>query len=118
MKNVFVLFIVFIFVLTSTGLAFAQEKAKEEKPAEAAKPEAEKKEAPPPPMKYRMGGIVTTIDPSAKKITLHQNQVKRERTVTLILGKEALKKLDGVKVGDLVNAWVTGNTVTALDEVG
>ncbi len=88
------------------------------KPAEEVKPEAAKKEAPSPPMKYRLGGIVTAIDPSAKKITLQQNQVKRERTVTLIIGNKASKKLPGLKVGDAVNFWVTGKTVTALEEVG
>jgi Cu/Ag efflux protein CusF len=118
MKNVSLLIILIFFILSSTGWALAQEKAKEEKPAESAKPEAVKKEAPPPPMKYRMGGIITAIDPSARKITLHQSKVKRERTVTLILGKEALKKLPGMKVGDAVNVWVTGRTVTSLEEVG
>ncbi len=129
MKNVSLLVILLLFILSSTGWAFAQEKAKVEKPAEApkaaepakpaeaAKPEAVKK-APAEPVKYRMGGIVTAIDPSAKKITIQQHQVKREKNVTLILGKEALKKLPEFKVGDAVNVWVTGNTVTALEEVG
>jgi Cu/Ag efflux protein CusF len=64
-----------------------------------------------------MGGIVTAVDPSAKKITLHQSQVKRERTVTLALNKEVVKKLSDLKVGEAVNVWVTGQTITALDEV-
>ncbi len=130
MKNVSLLIFLLLFLLSSTGLTLAQEKAKMEKPAEtakagepakpaeAAKPEAVKKEAPPPPMEYRMGGIITAIDPSAKKITLHQSQVKRERTVTLNLGKETLEKSPGMEVGDAVNAWVTGKTVTRLEKVG
>ena len=117
MKNVSLLITLLLFVLSSTGWALAQEKGKEQKPAESAKPEAVKKEPSPPPMKYRMGGIITAIDPSAKKITLHQSSVKRERTVTLILGKEASEKLPGMKVGDAVNVWVTGKTVTHMEKV-
>ena len=129
MKNFSLPFILLLFVLSSTGWALAQEKAKEEKPAEAAKageaakpaeaakPEAVKKEPPSPPMQYRMGGVITAIDPSAKKITLHQSQVKMERTVTLFLGKEALEKLPGLEVGDAVNVWMTGKTVTRLEKV-
>jgi Cu/Ag efflux protein CusF len=118
MKNVSLLITLLLFVLSSTGWALAQEKGKEQKPAESAKPEAVKKEPPPPPTKYRMGGIISAIDPSAKKITLHQGSVKRERTVTLILGKEASEKLPGMKVGDAVNVWGTGKTVTRLEKVG
>jgi Cu/Ag efflux protein CusF len=117
MKNLSLLVILLLFILSSTGWAPAQEKAKEEKPAESAKPEAVKKEAPPPPMKYRMGGIITAIDASAMKITLHQSSVKREKAVTLILGKEASEKLPGMKVGDAVNVWVMGKTVTHMEKV-
>ena len=118
MKNVSLLITLLLFVLSSTGWALAQEKGKEQKPAESAKPEAVKKEAPPPPMKYRMGGIITAFDASAMKITLHQSSVKRGKTVILILGKEASEKLPGMKVGDAVNVWVTGKTVTRLEKVG
>jgi hypothetical protein len=52
------------------------------------------------------------------KITLHQSSVKRGKTVILILGKEASEKLPGMKVGDAVNVWVTGKTVTRLEKVG
>jgi hypothetical protein len=40
-----------------------------------------------------------------------------ERTVTLFLGKEALEKLPGLEVGDAVNVWMTGKTVTRLEKV-
>jgi len=130
MKNVSLLIFLLLFLFSSTGWTLAQEKAKMEKPAEAAKageaakpaeaakPEAVKKEPPSPPMQYRMGGIITAVDPSAKRITLHQSSVKREKTFTLILGKEASEKLPGMKVGDAVNVWVTGKTVTRLEKVG
>ena len=124
MKKLFIFLVGLLLVFSFAGMGFAQEKmkpspsAKEEKPAEPVKPEAVKKEAPPPPMQYRMGGIITAIDPPAKKITLQQHQLKREKSVTLILGQEALKKLPGVEGGDAVNVWVTGNTVTRLEKVG
>ncbi|MBU1206276.1 MAG: hypothetical protein KKH04_05020 [Proteobacteria bacterium] len=111
-----------IFVLSMTGLLFAQEKAKPEKPAEAAKPQAAKqeevkKEEPAKPMKYRMEGIITAIDAGGKKITIKQSKVKRERTVTLGISKKMAQKLSNLKVGNLVNIWVSGKTITSLTKV-
>lgn len=122
MKRLSILLIGTIFVLSMTGLLFAQEKAKPEKPAEAAKPQAAKqeevkKEEPAKPMKYRMGGIITGIDAAAKKITIKQCKVKRERIVTLTMSKKVAKEISGLKVGDLINVWVTGKMITALQRV-
>jgi Cu/Ag efflux protein CusF len=64
-----------------------------------------------------MGGIVKGLDLAAKKITLEQNRVKKERKVALTVGKKAAKNLDGISVGDVVNVWVTGKTVTTLTKV-
>jgi len=90
----------------------AQEKAKTEGAAEAVKA-AE----PATTVEYRMGGIIKAVDPAAKKITLIQHQVKRERTVTLALGKETRGQMAGLKVGEAVNVWVRGKTITRLNEV-
>jgi len=126
MKKWGIILIGLIFALSATGLALAQEKAKPAeaakpaapaKPAEAAKPEAAKKEAPPKPVLYRMGGVVTALDPAAKKITIEQDAVKKERKVILSVGKKAAKNLAGISVGDVVNVWVTGKTVTTLTRI-
>jgi Cu/Ag efflux protein CusF len=131
MRKWVIILIGLIFAFSATGLALAQEKAKPTepakapevakpaepaKPAEAAKPTEAKKEAPKPVM-YRMGGIVKALDPAGKKITLEQDRVKKERKVTLTVGKKAAKNLGGVSVGDVVNVWVTGKTVTSVTKV-
>jgi Cu/Ag efflux protein CusF len=107
MRKWVIILIVLIFAFSATGLALAQEKAK---PAEA------KKEAPKPVM-YRMGGVVKALDPAAKKITLEQNKVKKAKKVTLTVEKKAAKNLAGINVGDVVNVWVTGKTVSTLTKV-
>jgi Cu/Ag efflux protein CusF len=128
MKKGFILLVGIIFVFSLPGWAFAQEKMKsgikpeEAKSAEPSKPEATNPEAaqkapPAEPAKYRMGGIITAIDSSAKKITIQQNQLKRERTVTLIMGKEVVKELPDLKVGEAVNVWVIGRTITTLNKI-
>ncbi len=131
MKKWAVVFVGLFLALALTGVCFAQEKAKPAKPEaakpaalkpeaakpEAPKPEAAKKEAPAKPAMYRMGGIVIAMDAAAKKMTLQQNEVKKQRKVTLQVGAKAQKNLAGVNVGDAVNVWITGNTITTLTKV-
>ena len=138
MKRLSIVLVGLIFVLSTTGLAFAQEKAKPGKPPEATKPaevtkpaEASKEEAPKPEAakpeeakkekpkvaKYRMGGLVIALDSAARKITIKQDKVRGERKVTLTVNQKAAKSLAGIKVGDEVNVWVTGNVVTELQKV-
>jgi Cu/Ag efflux protein CusF len=137
MKKLSIVSIGLIFVLSMIGLALAQEKAKPAKPPEVAQPaEATKAQAPKPEVakpevakseeakkempkvvKYRMGGLVTALDPAARKITIKQDKVYRERKVALTVSKKAAKDLAGIKLGDEVNVWVTGKTITALQKV-
>ena len=146
MKKLAIVLIGIIFALSLTGIGFAQQKAKPEKPAEAAKPsepakpaepskpvepakpaeaakpavakpETAKKEAPPKPVVYRMGGSVTAIDAAAQKITIKQDSVKKQKKVTLSVGKKAAKDLAGINVGDAVNLSVTGKTITSISKV-
>jgi hypothetical protein len=135
MKRIIVVLVGFIFAISLTGAALAQEKAKPAEPAkpaesakpaepakpqekaktEAAKPEA-KKEAP-KVVKFRAGGIVQAVDVKAKKITIKQDRVKKERVLKLTVGKKAAQDLAGIQAGDGVNVSVTGNTVTELVKV-
>lgn len=134
MKKLSIVLIGIVFVLSMAGLAFAQEKAKPAIPAEAAKsaeparpvepakaeggkPEGVKKEAPAKPVKYRMGGIVVGVDASAKTITIQQNSVKTQKEVKLGVSRKAAKELADLKVGDLVNIWVSGKIITVLKKV-
>jgi Cu/Ag efflux protein CusF len=64
-----------------------------------------------------MGGIVVAMDAAAKKITIKQDAVKKQKKVALSVGKKAAKDLAGINVGDEVNVWVTGKTVTTLRKV-
>jgi starvation-inducible outer membrane lipoprotein len=114
MNRIIILFMAFILALCLTGPVQAQEKTQ---PAEA-KQEAAKTEAPPKAVQFRLGGIITAIDASALKVTLEQRQVKRQRAMTLSLGKEAAGKLPDLKEGEAVNVWVTGRTITRLEKVG
>jgi hypothetical protein len=136
MKKLLVLLIALVFALSLTGLAFAQAKAEKPakpaeaakpaepakpaevaKPAEPAKPAEAKKEAPPKPVAYRMGGQVTAVDAAGKKVTIAQNSVKQQKKVALRVGKSAAKNLAGINVGDVVNVWVIGKTVTSIKKV-
>lgn len=147
MKKVFVIFVGLTIVLAWGGWALAQEKkpaepakvaepakpaepgkpsepakpAEQAKPAEAkpeaAKPAEVKKEAPPKPVVYRMGGTVVALDAAAHKITIKQDSVKKQRKVALTVSKKAAKNLEGIKVGDVVNVWVTNKTVTNISKV-
>lgn len=137
MKRLSIVLIGLIFILSMKGLPFAQEKASPEKPAvagreaeatkaEAAKPEEAKPEAAKPEeakkekpkiVKYRMGGVVVALDSAARKITIKQDNVYRERKVTLTVSKKAAKDLAGINVGSEVNVWVAGKTITVLQKV-
>ncbi len=129
MKSVFG--IVIILTLSLAGLAFAQEKAKQEQPAvvsnpateksaEMAKPEGktEEKQVSTKPEIQRMGGLVTAVDPKADTLSIHQETVHHDRMMNLKVSEKAARGLSNLKPGDLVNVWVTGDTVTALNKVG
>ena len=111
MKRLAIFLIGIILALSLTGLSFAQQKAKPAKPAKAAKKEA------PKIGESRAGGLVTALDVAGKKITIKQDKVKGERMLTLKVSQQAAGDLAGIKVGDEVNVWFTGNTVTTLIKV-
>ena len=129
MKKLAILVIGLLVALSMTGLCFAQAKPEAAKP-EAAKPEAVKpeapkavekkpevkKEAPPKPVMYRMGGIVVAVDTKVNKLTVQQNAVKKQRKVTLAVSKKAAKNLADLRAGDAVNIWVTGGQITELNK--
>jgi hypothetical protein len=131
-KKVFVFFFGLIFALSLAGLALAQAKpekpaeamkpAEAAKPGEAAKPEETKKEevkkkAPPKPVEFFMGGIVLAVDDQARKLTIEQHQVVRTRKLILNVSKKQAQELARIHVGDAVNVWVTGRTVTRFEKV-
>jgi len=105
MKRLAIFLIGMILAFSLTGLSFAEEKAK---PAKKGAPKMGE---------YRAGGLVTAVDVAGKKITIKQDKVKRERMLTLKVSQQAAGDLAGIKVGDEVNVWFTGNTVTTLIKV-
>jgi hypothetical protein len=112
MKKTTILMAVLVFFMGTSMGAFAQEKAK---------PETAKQSSPPSvpvySAEYRMGGIIIHIDPAMGKISIQQQKVKRERTVTLNLDKEGTEKISAFRKGDAVNVWVKGNIVTEIEKI-
>jgi Cu/Ag efflux protein CusF len=128
MKKLWIVCLVLIFAASLAGLGFAQEKAKKEEPAPAAKaapqkpPEAvkakmeEKKEAP-KPVTWRAGGVVESVDVQAKVLTIHQVTIHHDRTLKLKASGAAAKELSALKTGDLVNVWIRDQMITSLTKL-
>jgi hypothetical protein len=119
MKKAAIFLIGLFFILSVTGLAFAQEKAKAGKSsgadqAKMTKGEEAKGKAHRKLEEYRMGGIVTKIDAAGKKITIKQSKVKGERIATLNMGEASAKEMAVIKVGDVVDVWIQGKSIKSL----
>lgn len=122
--------------LSLAGSALAQEKAKKEEPAAVSKPATEKpagaikpeeakgtekavekKEVSAKPHIWRMGGLVTFVDPQGKTMSIRQETVHHNWEKRLTVSDKVAKELLNIKPGDLVNAWFNGKVVTALNRV-
>lgn len=136
MKKLFIVWMALIFGLSVAGLALAQEKAKKEEPAGVSKPTteksveamkaeeaqgkekaAEKEHVSAKPYIWRMGGLVTAVDAQAKTLSLHQETVDHDWVMKLRVSEKVAKELLNIKPGDLVNVWVDGKVITALNKV-
>ncbi len=100
MKRFLATAVAFLLVFTLAGMGWAQEKTSS-----------------PNSSSWRAGGLVTAVDPGAAKLSVHQETVRHDRVLTFKVSLEVAKQLSDVKVGDLVNIWVTNNTVTELDKI-
>jgi len=100
MKRFLATGIVGLLIFTLVGMGWTQEKASS-----------------PNPSLWRAGGLVTAVDSSASSLSVHQETVRHDRVLTLKVSPEAAKQLSDIKIGDLVNIWITGNTVTELDKI-
>ena len=107
MKKIAIQMVVLLFLMGVAVAAFAQEKAK----TEAVKQPSGAME------EFRVGGIIKEIDPVAGKITIQQQKVKRERTVSLRLEKKMMERASVFGKGDAVNVWVKGNTVFEIEKI-
>ncbi len=126
MKMRFILLFCGIFIFSLAACPFAQEKVSSEKPAAASKPGDVKPEAAKPNqspkgkvhvLKYRAGGIVEALDKAKGKIIIKQNRVDGQRTFNLIVDKKANQSLADIQVGSLINVWVSGKKIIALQKV-
>jgi len=136
MKKVFIVWMAIIFTLSSAGLTLAQEKAKKEEPAGVSKPAtatsaegvkagevqgkgkaAEKEPVAAKPYIWRMGGLITAVDPQAKTLSLHQETVHHDWVMKLKVSEKAAQELLNIKPGQLVNVWVNDKVITALNKV-
>ena len=131
MRNLFSIGIAVLLAVYLPALSFAQEKAKQEQPtaisnpageksAEMAKAEGkiEEKQASAEPEIMRMGGLVTEVDPQRGTLSVHQETIHHDRVMNLKVSEKVAKELSNLKPGDVVNLWVTGRTVTALNKIG
>ena len=126
-NKLFVLWMITVLSLSLTGLAWSQEKAKTEEPAGLSKLSVEKsaeeanseaQAVSPAASIRRMGGVVTAVDPQAHTISIHQETVHHDWVMQLKVNGDVAKELSNIKRGDLVNIWVNGKFVTALNKVG
>jgi len=136
MKKLFIVWMALIFGLSVSGLALAQAKAKKEEPTEVSKAAttksaagakaeeaqgkekaAEKEHVSAKPYIWRMGGLVTAVDAQAKTLSLHQETVDHDWVMKLRASEKVAKELLNIRPGDLVNVWVNGKVITALNKV-
>ena len=111
MKQTAILMFVSVFFMGMSGGAFAQEKARPDPK------ESSPLSAPVDTEEYRMGGIITDIDPTTGKISILQRKISRDNAVTLNLGKEGNDKVSAFRIGDAVNVWVKGKTITKIERI-
>ena len=136
MRKLFIFGMALFLALSQAGWTLAQEKAKKEESAGISKPATEKsteaaksgeakgkargeqgKLASAKPDIWRMGGLVTAVDPQAKTISIGQETVHHDRVMKLKVDEKVSKELSNLKPGDLVNVWVNGKVVMALNKV-
>jgi hypothetical protein len=134
MKKRFMVGIALILALSLAGLTLAQGEVKKEelagvskpatgksteavKPAQAQGKEKAQKHTAAKPDIRRMGGLVTTVDPQAKTLSIHQETVHHDWVVNLRVSEKVAKELPNIKAGDLVNVWVNGEAITAFNKV-
>jgi len=134
MKKIFIVWIAFTFALSMVGLTLAQEKTQKNAQEEISKPAIEKtKDTKPDEAKvkakekrqifaksyiWRMGGLITAVDAQAKTLSLRQKTVDHDWVMKLRASENVAKELLNIKPGDLVNVWVRGKVITALNRVG
>jgi hypothetical protein len=136
MRKLFIFGIALFLALSQAGWTLAQEKAQKGEPGGISKPATEKstegakseeakgkgraeqvKQASAKGDIWRMGGLVTAVEPQAKTISVRQETVHHDRVMKLKVDEKVSKKLSNLKPGDLVNVWVNGKAVTALNKV-
>jgi hypothetical protein len=111
MKQAAILMFVSVFFIGMSEGVFAQEKVRPDSK------ESSPLSAPVYIEEYRMGGIITNIDPTTGKITIKQRKINRDKTVTLNLGIGGNDKISAFCKGDAVNVWVKGKTVTKIEKI-
>ncbi len=100
MKKILATGVLCLLIFSLVGTGWAQEKASS-----------------PDPSAWRAGGLVTAVNPAAASLSVHQETVRHDRVLTMKVSPEVARQLADIKVGDLVNIWITGSTVTELDKI-
>lgn len=130
MKKLVILWTAFMFALCLTGSTLAQEKPGEQGGIRKSVPELSKTDKQEQgkmkeqigvsamPSISRIGGVITAVDPKTKTLSVHQETVYHNRTWHLEVTGKMTNELTNLKPGNLVNIWLAGKTVTALQKVG
>lgn len=100
MKKFMATAVAFLLVFTLAGMGWAQEKASSANSSS-----------------WRAGGLVTAVDSGAASLSVHQETVRHDRVLTFKVSPDVATQLSDIKVGDLVNIWVTDSTITELDKI-
>ena len=66
---------------------------------------------------WRMGGIVSAVDPQNRTIAIHQETVHHDWVRQWKVDEKVAKELFNIKPGDLVNVWGKGKVVTDMKKV-
>ncbi len=69
------------------------------------------------PHSWRMGGIVSAVDPQNHTISIHQETVHHDWVRQWKVDEKVAKELSNIKSGDLVNVWGKGKVVTDMKKV-
>ncbi len=109
---------VFLLALTLAGTAWAVESVQKQDQGGSSKTRMENSSAMTSAShSWRMGGVVSAVDPQNHTISIHQETVHHDWVRQWKVNKKAAGELSNIKEGDLVNVWGKGKTVTEIGKV-
>ncbi len=106
---------VFLLAFTLAGTAWAMESGQKEDQAGSSMDNSAAMTS--ASHSWRMGGVVSAVDPQNHTISIHQETVHHDWVRQWKVNEKAAGELSNIKEGDLVNVWGKGKTVTEIGKV-